>query len=95
MLCSLYQLYIIYKKEPDAFGDTHTHHVAYMFSLRILSTGVMEHPRDFAMALADKPFSFSSMTFLLSMKLPFLVFNGGLPNLTPLFMACSLPDKHC
>ncbi len=24
MLCSLYQLYVIYKKEPDAFGDTHT-----------------------------------------------------------------------
>ena len=70
-------IYIIYKKEPDAFGDTHSHPVAYMFSLRILSTGVMEHPRNFAMALADKPFSFNSITFLLSKKLPFLVFSAG------------------
>jgi len=77
-------IYNMYKKEPDAFVDTHTHPISNRFSLKILSTGVIEHPRDFAMALADSPFSFNSMTFLLSMKLPFLIFNGGLLNLTPL-----------
>ena len=74
----------------DAFGNS----LFQRFSLRIFSIGVVEHSSSFAMALADRPFCFNSSTFLLSMKLPFMVLRAGLPNFIPLLRACSLPAPH-